>query len=407
MPDGREHTAPFFGVALARFSPDLQMRVLVTPEAREMHYESFAEQVIDYVAELEAVDIPGGANEEELWCIFETVIDLVDDRESVIFDITHGFRSLPFLSFLAVAYLKVIKDIQLVSVLYGNFEARDRSVTPNRAPVIDLTPFISLLNWTIAADRFTRFGDARDLARLLDDACPPNHLLATQPELRPLNSSLRSASGALRSVSQALHLIRPYEAIAASEQLQSRLLNATQSFQQNARPFLPLSRRVADTYKALALDGSRLEADLNSVLERERTMVQWYLDRSQYVQAVAVAREWLVSWAMVQIGETDLLDRGKRMAVEQVITALIHSQRTEDEPIDDPVHSQHETDLHTRLAAVDGLERLVAEYDHLGQIRNDLLHAGKNKSAMRADRLERQVLKIGQILDGFRLPEPA
>ena len=42
-----------------------------------------------------------------------------------------------------------------------------RSVTPDRAPVIDLTGFVELLDWMVAADRFTRFGDARDLADLL------------------------------------------------------------------------------------------------------------------------------------------------------------------------------------------------------------------------------------------------
>lgn len=133
MPDGREHTAPFFGVALARFYPDLTMRVFVTEKARETHLAQFQQLVEDYVAELEPVDIPDGANEEELWALFQTVVDQIEDREPVIFDITHGFRSLPFLSFLAAAYLRTVKEIDLQAVLYGNFEARDTSVDPNRA----------------------------------------------------------------------------------------------------------------------------------------------------------------------------------------------------------------------------------------------------------------------------------
>lgn len=38
MPDGREHTAPFCGAALARFCPDTEMRVFVTKDAKKMHW---------------------------------------------------------------------------------------------------------------------------------------------------------------------------------------------------------------------------------------------------------------------------------------------------------------------------------------------------------------------------------
>ena len=157
MPDGREHVAPYFGVALARFSPGADMKVFVTEKAREMHWDSFQRLAEDYVDSLEAVEIPDGADENELWSLFQTVVDAVDEQEEVIFDITHGYRSLPFLSLLAVAYLRQIKQIELRAILYGNFEARDRSVEPHRTPVIDLSRFVSLFDWMTAADRFIRF----------------------------------------------------------------------------------------------------------------------------------------------------------------------------------------------------------------------------------------------------------
>lgn len=142
----REHTAPFFGVALARFIPDLSMRVFVTEDAEEMHLANFLTLVEDYVDDVQKVSIPDGRNDEELWKVFQKVVDVVEPKESVIFDITHGFRSLPFLSFLSAAYLRTVKNIQLEAVYYGNFEARDKSVTPNRAPVIDLTRFVDRSN---------------------------------------------------------------------------------------------------------------------------------------------------------------------------------------------------------------------------------------------------------------------
>ena len=149
FPDGREYEAPFFGVALANFVPGLRMRVFVTATTKEQSLPMFQNAVAKSVTDMQSVDIPDGRNDEELWTIFQSVVDAVEPEEQLIFDITHGFRSLPFLSFLAVTYLRVVKHIQLKGVYYGNFEARDQSVTPNRTPVIDLTPFVDLLDWTV------------------------------------------------------------------------------------------------------------------------------------------------------------------------------------------------------------------------------------------------------------------
>nr|WP_157041280.1 TM1812 family CRISPR-associated protein [Roseiflexus sp. RS-1] len=52
--------------------------------------------------------------------------------------------------------------MQLKGGYYGNFEARDQSVTPNQTPVIDLTHFVDLLDWTVGADHFVRFEDASE-----------------------------------------------------------------------------------------------------------------------------------------------------------------------------------------------------------------------------------------------------
>ncbi len=167
FPDGKEHTAPFFGIALAKYMPKLRMRVFVTGAARELYEEQFLPRVQPFVTDVEPVAIPDGRSIDELWQIFQRVVDAIESNETVIFDLTHGFRSLPFLSFLAVAYLRKVKHIDLKGVYFGNFDAGDKSVSPPRTPVIDLTLFTELLDWTVAADLFVRFGDARDLADLL------------------------------------------------------------------------------------------------------------------------------------------------------------------------------------------------------------------------------------------------
>jgi CRISPR-associated DxTHG motif protein len=383
MPDGREHTAPFFGAALARFVPDLSMRIFVTAKAREMHLARFEELVSDYVADLEPIDIPNGADEAQLWKIFQAVVDTVGEGEAVIFDITHGFRSLPFLAFLASAYLRTVKDIQLHGVYYGNWEAGDKSVTPNRAPVIDLTHFVSLLDWMVAADRFTRFGDARDLADLLraqHERIKPDYRTASKSEMATWSRSpVTKTVSNLNRASRALRVVRPSEAMDASHAVRSQLPNAMQSIEALAQPFVPLSQHVVDSFASIALTMNDQQSDPLAILTFERSLIGWYLQRNQIFQAVALAREWLVSWVMAQVGlSTQMMDKDARRRVEDAIGRV--TQRLQDKTFVD-----NEADVHFDLSTVPSLYDVANLYNQLGDLRNDLAHAGKRQNARTAE----------------------
>ena len=398
MPDGREHKADYFGVALARFYPDLDnMTVFLTEKAREMHWETFKCQADDYVDNLEPVDIPDGADENELWSLFQTVVDAVDEREEVIFDITHGFRSLPFLSLLAVAYLREVKDIQLHAILYGNFEARDKSVEPHRAPVIDLSDFVSLFDWMTAADRFVRFGDATDLAERLRAAKPdqnqqpdslPEVITAdmlrkaeTVPNRSQQANRLARVANSLEKVSKALRLIRPNEAMDASANLERQLSDpvVTCSIESNARPFVLLTESIKKEYKRLALSSNHQRERPVSALNYERDMVNWLLEHQQYAQAMAIAREWIPSWVMFHMKIYDFADRYQRDRAVAILSGSI------DCPIDQ-------------------IEEARNIYEKLRRVRNDLLHAGKSSAALRGQEMEGEVIEVCRRLSELKLP---
>lgn len=386
LDDRREHTAPFFGVALARFVPDLTMRVFVTKKAEEMHWQRFLGLVEDYVADVQPVSIPDGRNDDELWQIFQAVVNAVEPEEPVIFDITHGFRSLPFLSFLSVAYLRIIKQIRLKAVYYGNFEARDTSVTPNRAPVIDLTHFVDLLDWMIGADRFVRFGDARDLANLLNarhQAMKPDPLTATKRELAAWNSSpVKQTAGSLMRVSQALRVVRPAEAMDASAQVCAQLPAALESSAALAQPFALLGRHMLESFEPIALDAQTQQRAPQEALVTERRLIGWYLDRNQIFQAVALAREWLVSWIMVQAGMAErLMEKEARELAERAIGQQVQRLRNK------PVQESAPLDL----SSIPNIGDVAQLFNQLGELRNDLMHAGKRRGALSAEAVEDKV----------------
>jgi CRISPR-associated DxTHG motif protein len=402
LDDGREHTAPFFGVALARFAPDLTMRVFVTEKARETHFARFEALVEDYVADVQPVDIPDGRTDAELWTIFQRVVDVVAPEESVIFDITHGYRSLPFLAFLSAAYLRTVKRARLEAVYYGNFEARDASVTPNRAPVIDLTRFVDLLDWMVGADLFVRFGDARDLADLLQTQharIKPDPRRASKAELSAWNNSpIKTTANNLTRVSRALRVVRPADAMDASDTVIRQLPAALRSIESLARPFAPLSQQVAESFAAIALERKAQEGDPHRALEFERNLFTWYMERNQIFQAVALAREWLVSWVMAHVGmATQSLDKEARQRVERAIGREV--QRLQDKTL-----PETNAEALPSLAGVPAIPDVAQLYNQLGELRNDLMHAGKRTDALSAEKVESTAKTLCQKLAELPLP---
>lgn len=399
LADGRSHTAPYCGVALARFHPDSEMRVFVTDEARATHLAAFTAQVEDQVASLLPVDIPDGRNEAEMWGIFEAVVAQVEPGDLVIFDITHGFRSLPFLSFLAAAYLRAVRGMRLEAVYYGNYEARDRNVEPNRAPVIDLTRFVDLLDWTVAADRFVRQGDGRDLADRLRALRPDYQTQRHDPAAKQSATLLGQAAHELTRVSQALYLLRPAETMDASAALPARIQALDQVTILSGLPFQLLAGQVQAEYMPLALPAAAQAAQPVEALRVERTMIQWHLGRGQYVQAVGLGREWLVTWMLLHAGFADPLDSAAREEVEQMITTAGRERQRQSGRF-----AAQSFSTGRELHAIPQVAGALDLYNTLSTLRNDIMHAGKRRNPGSVADLAKQVDKHCRRLDALPLP---
>ncbi len=97
---------------------------------------------------------------------FDKVIEQINEGETVIFDITHGLRSIPFLAFLFAAFLKTAKQVTIEAIYYGALELGDRD-KGIPAPVIDLSEYVAMLDWITATDQFGTHGNAT-IWQLLD-----------------------------------------------------------------------------------------------------------------------------------------------------------------------------------------------------------------------------------------------
>ena len=116
-------------------------------------------------------DIPDGNDEKEIWRIFERVFSLLQEGDELYFDLTHGFRYLPMLILVLGNYSKLLKNVVVKSITYGNYEARNKET--NEAPLIDLLALSNLQDWTSASASFLKNGNLSMLKSLCKQNLAP------------------------------------------------------------------------------------------------------------------------------------------------------------------------------------------------------------------------------------------
>ncbi len=383
FPDGRQHPTRYAPAATAHFYRPKKTLVVVTELAEKKHFEALADEIAD-VTQPVAIPIPDGKSEDELWQIFNALTEHVSEGDELMVDITYGFRSLPFLNFLAVAFLRLARRVKVERILYGAWDARNEA---NESPVFDLTPFLSLLDWTIATDRFTRFGDASDLAILLKQGIPIGSALATSPDARQLRDALKSPAEAMEAVSLAMRLTRPLETMTAAAQLTEKLQHISPLVEQNAPPFAILTEKIWRAYDQFSLEDTLAQKNYPANLKIQLDMIDRYLEQEQVVQAMTLAREWLISLLVIHLKAGLLTDhKGTREPIEHAISNMAARLKKKEprynSPFDEPLQS---------LPVAEELGKL---WDELTQIRNDIAHVGMNPHLKSAEKLRKYAQSI-------------
>lgn len=116
---------------------------------------------------VQGIYIDNGTNEDELWNIFMKILENIEDGYEIIFDITHGFRSIPMQALTVLSYAKALKKITIKGIYYGAFEARDKET--GVAPIFDLTVYNDILEWTNAINSFIKYGKGDAIYNLFED----------------------------------------------------------------------------------------------------------------------------------------------------------------------------------------------------------------------------------------------
>lgn len=290
-----------FPIAVADlYKPD-QMILFITQKVKEAKGDDLAKLTEKFGENFCIKDIPNGNSTEELWEIFQTCANAIDDGDEIILDITHAFRSIPLLIFIVAAYLRQAKQVKLQHIIYGAFEARDQET--EQTPIFDLTPFVDLLDWMNAFTIFQRSGDAGDIAKL------------------NLPNSIKRA---LTNVSEALLTNRTFEAQEAIFRFAKMDFNHPESLSRQPVPFQMLTERLKESYENIGVNQPRNEPKKS--LKAQYEQIKWYVVNQHYLQAITLMREWMVSWECIQLKKKEWLNQDVRRTTEDELNERVDHQ---------------------------------------------------------------------------------
>jgi CRISPR-associated Csx2 family protein len=229
---------------------------------------------------VEFVQIPEGKSEEDLWEILRIMLSQVPRSSRLILELTHGFRSLPFIFFTGAFFLSSLYDVKIEHVFYGMFEAKENDV----APIVDLNIIIKMMEWFYASRVFRDTGRARYIVDLFKEK------EFSEKDIRALESFSESYEAAL-----------PIELGKAAFEFRKRIGSLKQEEEFPVGPYikevLEEAVRPFEFRDKVKMKG-KLKRNLSLTwdeLMRQANIIDLYIERRQFNQAFGIMRELLVT----------------------------------------------------------------------------------------------------------------
>jgi len=388
--NGRRCRSRFVAEALAELLPADSVLVGLT-EGAKAHKNWF-----DLRAALGSragmpVDLPDGRTEDEQWTIFTKLAERVESGSKLVIDITHSFRSMGVLAVVLASYLREARGVEVVDIVYGAFEKGQ-----SEAPLISLAPFLEMIEWVAAARFLSVSGDSRMLAELLQRKTPDGRA--------PKHGKKVSLLGCrLRQTSQALATNRAKQVADCATVTLQALDALPKALKPALAPFPVIRESVRRTYEPLREGG----------LEGALRLVEWYVERGRYLQAVTLASEWLISYTGARTGNP----AEEREDREWISGSLSAEARRRSGQTDGALKRDYMDRSAEEAAGVkakggsgnrDYIDLSASVYDQLlnawmriAGLRNDMAHCGYRAGAWPAETIVKEAQEIPQTLRGL------
>lgn len=278
--------------------------IALTPEAKKQNWEVEGNKrenrdkvPMDYLglhAELETmnlpmslttIDIPNGKDKNEMWDVFNKIFSLFEPDDEVYIDITHSFRYLPMLVFALIDYSRFLKGVKVNMVSYGNWEARDKDT--GIMPLVDLTPIVTLQNWTTSAAELIHNGNPTAVCKSANAALSD---FLRDPQLRTTNvTNLSNAAKNLDKWVSALTTCRGIDIISAKDYLQFEDFISKLTELQNVTPLTAILQNLKTSFDNVPFPFEK------NCLNNLYSAAKWCADKSLWQPAITFLEEAIIS----------------------------------------------------------------------------------------------------------------
>ena len=244
-------------------------------------------------APVKAVLVPIGKSEDEIWDIFRIVYESLNQEDEVIFDITHAFRSIPMLAIIILNYAKVMKDVTLKGIYYGAFEvlgsiqdAKNIPLPERKAPILNLTSFDQLMEWSFAVDRFLKTGDALLVSSLAKKSVKPALVATTGQDAAA--KTIQNIANSLEEFSKTLSTCRGLDITSTTSKLKQHIDRCQRL--ESLQPFKPIFDRVKKQMDLFP--GDSIADGIQAA--------KWCLEHNLVQQGYTIFQEILISYFAIK-----------------------------------------------------------------------------------------------------------
>lgn len=349
-------------------SKDLELVTLLTKEADDQYSKQLETEAENEGWSFTKVEIRDGKSEEELWKIFDAFGGHLEENDEIVLDLTHGFRHIPALLLSATQYYTVRKDLNLLGIFYGAWEARNKN---NESPIFDLTPLYDLSEWTYGVRLLRDYQFPAPLGEMLDKVQRRSH---RDPRYRSNRfTKLQKVGNSLQNLESPLVSGIPLE---AGFEARRALDNAHSGEEELYRipPMMEPWRELKEQLESFRLQDTGDKGDVLLTLEelrRQGQLIEGYLESDNLWAAANLLREWIISAIIFYSGDTkSWLDYGKRRKpVERKLGALSTWTEDKNKPLG--------------KALTEEQKELVGFWQRVSRRRNALAHAGMQEEMMK------------------------
>lgn len=361
--------------------------VFATEEAQKAHGQKLTEEFSKMNIKPEIISIPTAGNEDEIWDIFTKFYENIPDKSTLIVDVTHAFRYMPMLFVTLLGYSKMLKQTKVKGIYYGEY-LKDRASNP----VINLTPLYYLQEWTMATHDFIQHGNALAISELAMHHVKP---LLKETQGKDTNAK------AVKDIAQKLKEFTQYIEVCRSKKLiEGNYINVVsqiKTINQNFIPvFSPLFNKISDSFE---------QYQPNS-LNNQKLSVEYCIKTGKIQQGITLLQEYIVS-DIAQYINADYNDKKVREIIAGYISFIADNKpRKEWNSKTDDV--QKETELLNEIDKIDNIKAIAEIAKNIGQLRNDLNHAGYNQTPSEYEKIKRNLESYYKKIQEFKykiLPE--